>query len=65
MAKIQLELVTPERVAAAHAAGLQVMPFTVDKPEDWQKMADAKVDAMITDDPEALLGWLRARSLHP
>ena len=59
------ELVTPEKVAAAHTAGLQVMPYTVDKPEDWQKMVDAKVDAIITDDPEALVLWLRARSLHP
>jgi glycerophosphoryl diester phosphodiesterase len=59
------ELVTPENVASAHAAGLQVIPYTVDKPEDWQKMVDAKVDAIITDDPEALLAWLRARSLHP
>jgi glycerophosphoryl diester phosphodiesterase len=59
------ELVTPEKVAAAHSAGLQVMPYTVDKPEDWQKMVDAKVDAIITDDPEALVLWLRARSLHP
>ena len=56
---------TPENVAAAHSAGLQVMPYTVDKPEEWQKMVDAKVDAMITDDPEALVIWLRNRSLHP
>ena len=59
------DLVTPQNVAAAHAAGLQVMPYTVDKPEDWQKMADDRVDAIITDDPEALVLWLRARSLHP
>ena len=60
-------LVTPERVAAAHAAGIQVIPYTVNKPEDWQKMADAHVDGMITDDPEALLAWLRAQHppLHP
>jgi glycerophosphoryl diester phosphodiesterase len=60
-------LVTPERVAAAHAAGIQVIPYTVDKPEDWQKMADAHVDGMIADDPEALLAWLRAQPppLHP
>ena len=60
-------LVTPERVAAAHAAGIQVIPYTVDKPEDWQKMADARVDGMITDDPKALLVWLRAQHppLHP
>jgi len=56
-------LVTPERVAAAHAAGIQVIPYTVNKPEDWQKMADAHVDGIITDDPEALLAWLRAQ--HP
>jgi glycerophosphoryl diester phosphodiesterase len=60
-----LQLVTPENVAAAHAAGLQVIPYTADKPEDWQKLADAKVDAIITDDPEALLAWLRERHLHP
>jgi glycerophosphoryl diester phosphodiesterase len=58
-------LVTQENVAAAHSAGLQVMPYTVDNPEDWQKMVDAKVDAIITDDPEALVIWLRSHSLHP
>lgn len=59
------QLVTPEKVAAAHAAGLQVIPYTADTPEQWQQLADAKVDAIITDDPEALLAWLRARNLHP
>jgi glycerophosphoryl diester phosphodiesterase len=59
------QLVTPEKVAAAHAAGLQVVPYTVNKPEEWQKLADAKVDAIITDDPEALLAWLRDKKLHP
>lgn len=58
-------LVTPDKVAAAHAAGLQVIPWTPDTPDDWQKMADAKVDAIITDDPEALVAWLRAKNLHP
>jgi glycerophosphoryl diester phosphodiesterase len=60
-------LVTPEKVAAAHAAGLQVAPYTVNDPAGWQKMADAHVDAVITDDPAGLLAWLRAQkpSLHP
>ncbi|MBX6358762.1 MAG: glycerophosphodiester phosphodiesterase [Acidobacterium ailaaui] len=57
-------LVTPEKVAAAHAAGLQVVPWTVNAPEDWQKMVDAGVDAIITDDPEALVEWLRTKKLH-
>jgi glycerophosphoryl diester phosphodiesterase len=60
-------LVTPEQVAAAHQAGAQVAPWTPNTPEQWQKMADAKVDAIISDDPVALLAWLRAQKppLHP
>lgn len=57
-------LVTKERVAQAHASGLQVAPWTVDKPEDWQKMADANVDAMITDDPASLIAWLKGKGLR-
>jgi glycerophosphoryl diester phosphodiesterase len=57
-------LVTPEKVAAAHAAGLQIVPWTADTPEDWQALVDAKVDAIITDDPEALVIWLRGKKLH-
>ena len=53
-------LVTPDRVAAAHAAGIQVVPWTADKPEDWKKLVDAKVDAIISDDPAALIAWLKA-----
>lgn len=60
----EFHLVTKERVAQAHAAGLQVAPWTVDKPEDWQKMADAKVDAMITDDPASLIAWLKEKGLR-
>lgn len=60
-------LVTPEAVAAAHAVHLQVVPYTVNKVEGWKNMADAHVDAIITDDPAGLLMWLRAQSpaLHP
>ena len=60
----EYHLVTKERVAQAHAAGLQVAPWTVDKPEDWQKMADANVDAVITDDPAALIAWLKEKGLR-
>jgi glycerophosphoryl diester phosphodiesterase len=58
------KLVTPERVEKAHAAGLQVVPWTADKPEDWQRLADAGVDAIISDDPAALMDWLRGKGLH-
>ncbi|MCU1321033.1 MAG: glycerophosphoryl diester phosphodiesterase [Acidobacteriaceae bacterium] len=59
-------LVTPAEVAVAHQAHLQVVPYTVNAKEGWQKMADAHVDAIITDDPAGLLTWLRgqAPALH-
>jgi glycerophosphoryl diester phosphodiesterase len=61
------EMVTPEQVAAAHAVGAQVAPWTPNTPAMWQKMADAHVDAIISDDPVGLLTWLRAQkpALHP
>jgi glycerophosphoryl diester phosphodiesterase len=58
------KLVTPERIAAAHAAGLQVVPWTVDNAEGWQRMVYAHADAIITDDPAALIAWLKAKGLR-
>jgi glycerophosphoryl diester phosphodiesterase len=52
-------LVTPEQVKAAHAAGMKVLPWTVNRPEDWKRLVDAGVDGIITDDPAALIAWLR------
>lgn len=58
-------LVTPEEVKTAHDLGLQVAPYTANTEEEWKRLADAHVDAIITDDPAALLAWLRAQKLHP
>ena len=60
----EFHLVTPEKVAAAHAAGLQVVPWTANTPADWDKLIAAKVDAIISDDPAALIAYLKKRS-HP
>lgn len=60
----QFQLVTPEKVAAAHKAGIQVVPWTADKPADWDNLIAAKVDAIISDDPVALLAYLKAKGLH-
>jgi glycerophosphoryl diester phosphodiesterase len=57
-------LVSPEKVAAAHAAGLQVVPWTANTPADWEKLVAAKVDAIITDDPAALIAFLKGRKLR-
>jgi glycerophosphoryl diester phosphodiesterase len=51
-------LVTPERVAEAHAAHIKVIAWTANTPSDWDDLIAAKVDAIITDDPAALLDHL-------
>lgn len=56
-------LVTKEKVLAAHKAGLQVVPWTVNTPADWDKLIDARVDAIISDDPAALIAYLKGKGL--
>jgi glycerophosphoryl diester phosphodiesterase len=51
-------LVTAEKVAAAHAAGIQVVPWTANAPKQWERLIEAGVDGIITDDPAALITWL-------
>ena len=46
-------------IAAAHAAGLRVVVWTVDDPDDIRVLADAGVDALISDDPQATLQALQ------
>jgi glycerophosphoryl diester phosphodiesterase len=58
-------LVTPEQVKAAHEAGYKVVPWTANSPEVWEKLVNAKVDAIITDHPQALIAWLRERGHRP
>ncbi len=57
-------LVTPARVAAAHASGLQVIPWTADTPQEWDPLIAAQVDGIITDDPAALISYLKKRNLR-
>lgn len=54
-------LVTKERVDAAHAAGLQVIPWTANAPAEWDRLMEAGVDAIITDDPAGLVEHLKKR----
>jgi glycerophosphoryl diester phosphodiesterase len=55
----EFHLVTPEQVKAAHNAGLRVIPWTADKPEDWDRLIAAGVDGIITDDPAGLIEHLK------
>jgi glycerophosphoryl diester phosphodiesterase len=58
------KLVTREKMEAAHRAGLQIVPWTVNTPADWDRMIDAGVDAVITDDPAALIAYLKGKHLR-
>ncbi len=60
----QYKLVTPEKVQAAHDAGLQVVPWTANTPADWDKLIAAGSDAIISDDPAALIDYLKAKKLR-
>jgi glycerophosphoryl diester phosphodiesterase len=53
-------LVTEQAVREAHEVGLRVIPWTANTREDWQRLIAAGVDGIITDDPAALLGYLRS-----
>ena len=57
-------LVTPQKVRAAHDAGLQVVVWTADTPEVWDKLIAARVDAIISDDPGELIRYLRNKGLR-
>lgn len=52
-------LVTKGRVKDAHAAGLQVVPWTVNTANQWERLLKDGVDGIITDDPAALIDYLK------
>ncbi|WP_129339376.1 glycerophosphodiester phosphodiesterase [Cellulomonas endophytica] len=48
----------PGLVDRLHAAGLEVMTWTLDEPEQWELAVARGVDAVITDRPDRMAGWL-------
>jgi glycerophosphoryl diester phosphodiesterase len=57
-------LVSKKKVEKAHKAGLQVVPWTANTEGSWKKLVKARVDAIITDDPAALIEFLKAQGLR-
>jgi len=60
----QFHLLTAAKVAAAHAAAIEIVPWTVNSPADWGAMIAARVDGIITDDPAGLIAHLEERGLR-
>lgn len=52
-------------VVALHAAGLRVVPWTVDEDDEARRLIAMDVDAVITNRPDALLALLRSLDRHP
>jgi glycerophosphoryl diester phosphodiesterase len=53
-----LHVVTPRFLRAAHGRGMEVHVWTVNEPDDLQRMLDLGVDGIITDYPDRLLELL-------
>jgi glycerophosphoryl diester phosphodiesterase len=53
--------VTKESIAAAHAAEMEVWIYTVNKPEEANRLLDLGVDGIITDDPALIRTTIAAR----
>ncbi len=56
------KLVTASKTAAAHAAGIPVVPWTANTPTEWAPLIAAGVDCIITDHPASLITYLQAHS---
>ena len=57
---LQHRLVTEASVRRAHAAGLPVLAWTVDERADLDRVVDAGVDGVITNDPRIFVATLKA-----
>jgi glycerophosphoryl diester phosphodiesterase len=55
--------VDDDLVRRAHAAGVRVVPYTVNDPAHWGRLLDAGVDGLTTDYPDRLAAFLRARGV--
>jgi len=51
--------VTAAQVQAAHAAGIKVLPWVANEPADWDRLISYGVDAILTDYPADLIGYLK------
>lgn len=53
------DLITPDLVKKAHAAGLQVVAWTINEPEQMRRLMGAGVDGIMTDYPDRLVRVIR------
>ncbi len=56
--------ITAGDVKRAHRAGIRVVPWTANRPADWTRLIKLGVDGIITDDPAALILYLKRQGLR-
>lgn len=56
--------VTPAEVKRVQAAGIKVVPWTLDTPAEWDLAVEAGVDGIITDYPGRLADYLKLKELR-
>lgn len=56
---------TAESVRAAHDAGLGVFVWTQDSATAWKELTEMGVDGIITNRPDALVGWMQRYNQAP
>lgn len=56
--------ILPEDVQALHKIGKKVLPWTVNDPQAWDRLIKMGVDGIITDDPAALIEYLKEKKLR-
>jgi glycerophosphoryl diester phosphodiesterase len=49
--------VDPQMVSALHGRGIKVVPYTPNRPAEWQRLRDAGCDGVITDVPAEAVAW--------
>jgi glycerophosphoryl diester phosphodiesterase len=54
--------VDAEIVKQVHAAGMRIIPYTVNQPNDWKRLIAWGVDGITTDYPDRLIAWLGKQS---
>jgi glycerophosphoryl diester phosphodiesterase len=59
---VGMVLADPALVRRLHDAGLRVMTWTANDAQQWDGVLAAGVDAVITDRPDRLAGWLQGRA---
>jgi len=52
------DLVTPDLVKKAHEAGLQVVAWTINEPDQMRRLIAAGVDGIMSDYPDRLVSVL-------